>query len=195
LARASGVALSEGFLRDAQLITRRAFFSVVGFLIFSVGATLAGITSLLFLRPTFGALYEEPPEFKVGKPTEYAVESTTVFTDKRVALNRDKDGFYAISLICTHLGCTPRDVSDVTSDLLAQGVPIRGEDGKPITKAEPGFKCPCHGSRYFRDAVNFYGPAPRPMDHVEVVLAPDGRLLIDRGTVVELKKKFQPKLA
>jgi hypothetical protein len=33
------------------------------------------------------------------------------------------------------------------------------------------------------------------MDHVEVVLAPDGRLLIDRGTVVELKKKFQPELA
>jgi cytochrome b6-f complex iron-sulfur subunit len=48
-----------------------------------------------------------------------------------------------------------------------------------------GFKCPCHGSRYFRDAINFFGPAPRPMDRILVEKAPDGRLFIDRSVIVD----------
>jgi cytochrome b6-f complex iron-sulfur subunit len=186
--------MTEGrFLRDATLITRRAFVAMIGWLIFLGGVTIAAVTSLFFLRPN--ALYEDPAEFKAGKPSEYPEGSTTVFTDKRVALNRDPDGFYAISLICTHLGCTPREFTDVTKDLIDKGALVQGEDGKPVTTALPGFKCPCHGSRYFRDGVNFFGPAPRPMDHVEVVMTPDGRLLIDRSKVVDLKVKYQPKLA
>ncbi len=186
--------MTEGrFLRDARLLTRRALLAGIGWLIFAAAALFSGVTSLLFLRPN--ALYEDPPEFKVGKPSDYEVGSTTVFTDKRAVLNRDRDGFYAISLICTHLGCTPRYFTDVTKDLIDKGVLVQGEDGRSVTQALPGFKCPCHGSRYFRNAVNFFGPAPRPMDHVEVVLAPDGRMIIDRSKVVELKAKFQPKLA
>ncbi len=177
-----------GFFRDARLITRRAFFAVIGWLVFLASAAIGGVTSLFFLRPN--ALYEDPPEFKALTPSDYAVGSTTVLTDKRVAINRDPDGFYAISLICTHLGCTPRYFADVSKDLIDKGVVVQGEDGKPVTEAVPGFKCPCHGSRYFRDSVNFFGPAPRPMDHIEVVLAPDGRLLIDRAKVVDLKAKY-----
>jgi len=178
-----------GFLYGARLITRRAFLAVVGWLVFLASTAIGAVTSLAFLRPN--ALYEDPPEFKVGKPSEYTVGSTTVFTDKRAVLNRDPDGFYAISLICTHLGCTPRYVADVTKDLIDKGVVVQGEDGQPVTGSVPGFRCPCHGSRYFRDSVNFFGPAPRPMDHVDVVLAPDGRLLIDRSKVVDLKAKFK----
>jgi len=62
------------------------------------------------------------------------------------------------------------------------------DTGQQATKADPalpGFKCPCHGSRYFRDAINFFGPAPRPMDRVSVELGRDGRLLIDRSVVVD----------
>ena len=47
-----------------------------------------------------------------------------------------------------------------------------------------GWACPCHGSRYFIDSTNFYGPAPRPMDWVEVSKAPDGKLLVDRSKIV-----------
>ena len=105
-----------------------------------------------------------------------------MLTDKRVVINRDPDGFYAISLICTHLGCTPRYFPDVTSDLIAQGV--HGLRANQQQNALPGFKCPCHGSRYYRDAVNFFGPAPRPMDRVHVEVARDGKLFIDRSIVV-----------
>jgi Rieske Fe-S protein len=93
-------------------------------------------------------------------------------------------------LICTHLGCTPRFFSDVTSDLVTQGISgIRDPDTRQVANRAnpilPGFKCPCHGSRYFRDAINFFGPAPRPMDRVSVELGRDGRLLIDRSLVVD----------
>lgn len=178
-----------GFLRDARVITRRAFFAVIGWLIFLVSAGIAAIASLFFLRPN--ALYEDPPQIKVGKPSDYAVGSTTVFTEKRVVLNRDPDGFYAIRLICTHLGCTPNYVNDVTKDLIDQGVVVRGEDGKPVREGVAGFKCPCHGSRFFRDSVNFFGPAPRPMDHLEIATAPDGLLMVDRSKIVDLKLKYR----
>ncbi len=137
--------------------------------------------SLKYIFPN--ALYEDPAAFKAGPPSEYAVSSTTVITDKRVVINRDSDGFYAIRLVCTHLGCTPRYFSDVTSDLIAQGI-----SGLRATKANPaveGFKCPCHGSRFYRDAINFFGPAPRPMDRLNIEVSRDGRLFVDRGRIVD----------
>ena len=93
-------------------------------------------------------------------------------------------------MICTHLGCTPRYFDDVTSDLVTAGTSISKDPdtGQQATKANaalPGFKCPCHGSRYFRDAINFFGPAPRPMDRVHLEVAPDGKLLIDRSVIVD----------
>ena len=136
------------------------------------------------------ARYGDRPDFNADPPSRYAVGSTTVLIDKRVVINRDPNGFYAISLICTHLGCTPRYFPDVTSDLIAEGTQIaRDPDtGHLATKSNPvlpGFKCPCHGSRYFRDSVNFYGPAPRPMDHLHLEVARDGKLFIDRSIVVD----------
>ncbi len=68
------------------------------------------------------------------------------------------------------------------------------ETGHAATRqnpALPGFKCPCHGSRYFRDSINFFGPAPRPMDHIHVEVAPDGKLLVDRGSFVDLKFRLK----
>jgi cytochrome b6-f complex iron-sulfur subunit len=189
-------------IEDSREMSRRSFFSIAGWGAFTVGSAIALWESLGpppvgktgvdgsggFLNPN--VLYEDPAAFKAGLPADYALGSTTVLTDKRVVINRDPNGFYAISLICTHLGCTPRFFSDVTSDLVTQGISgIRDPDTRQVAnKANPilpGFKCPCHGSRYFRDAINFFGPAPRPMDRVSVELGRDGRLLIDRSVVVD----------
>ena len=41
------------------------------------------------------------------------------------------------------------------------------------------FKCPCHGSGYDSEGINFEGPAPRPMDRAHVQIAPDGQILVD----------------
>jgi len=113
---------------DSRELSRRSFLSLVGWGAFTV-ASLAAIWESLapppanasavegaggFLSPN--VLYEDPAAFKAGLPSDYPVGSTTVLTDKRVVINRDPDGFYAISLICTHLGCTPRYFSDVTTD-------------------------------------------------------------------------------
>jgi Rieske Fe-S protein len=124
------------------------------------------------------------------------VGSTTTIISKRVVINRDPDGFYAISLICTHLGCTPRYFTDVTSDLISAGakIPKDPDTGQQATSANPilpGFKCPCHGSRYFRDADNFYGPAPRPMDRISITLTPDGKLFVDRSVYVDHKYRLK----
>ena len=142
-----------------RLFTRRGFFTFVGIVVFSVANIAALVLSLRFVIPN--VTYDEPQLFKAGVPDDYPVGSTTIFSDKRVALNRDPDGFYAISLICTHLGCTPRWFQN-----------------------DSMFRCPCHGSRYLRDGVRFYGPAPRPMDNVQVGVAPDGTLFVDRAKVV-----------
>ena len=175
-------------IEDSREISRRSFLAIAGWVGFTVASLIALYQSLKFVFPN--ATYEDPPAFKADPPGAYDVPSTTVIIDKRVVINRDPDGFYAISLICTHLGCTPRYFPDATSDLVGAGTAIaRDPDtGQQATKANPvlpGFKCPCHGSRYFRDAVNFFGPAPRPMDRVHLEVAPDGRLLIDRSVIVD----------
>jgi cytochrome b6-f complex iron-sulfur subunit len=65
---------------------------------------------------------------------------------------------YAISAICTHLGCTPNWLS-----------------------AENKFKCPCHGSGFYMSGINFEGPAPRPLERVKIALGDDGQVVIDKG--------------
>jgi cytochrome b6-f complex iron-sulfur subunit len=175
-------------IEDSRVMTRRSFLAIAGWVGFTVASTVALFQSVKFIQPN--ATYEDPPAFKADRPDAYPVGSTTVIIDKRVVINRDPDGFYAISLICTHLGCTPRYFPDVTSDLVESGAqiskdPDTGQEATKANPALPGFKCPCHGSRYFRDADNFYGPAPRPMDRVRVEKAKDGKLLIDRSVVVD----------
>ncbi len=176
-------------IEDSREMTRRSFFAVVGWGAFAIASAAALVESLRLLYPN--AIYEDPSAFKLGRPSEYSVGSTTVFVDKRAVLNRDPDGFYAFNLICTHLGCTPRWFTDVTSDLVGQGIqgirdPQTGQAATSRSPVLPGFKCPCHGSRYFRNSINFFGPAPRPMDHIHVEVATDGRLLVDRASFVDL---------
>lgn len=149
-----------GAIGEMRLFSRRGFFTMVGLVLFGVANLAALILSLRFVIPN--VTYDQPLLFKAGVPDDYPIGSTTIFSDKRVALNRDPDGFYAVQLICTHLGCTPRWFQN-----------------------DSMFRCPCHGSRYLRDGVRFYGPAPRPMDIVDVGLPPDGTLFVDRGKVVQ----------
>src|SRR6266567_854081 len=161
-------------MEDSREMSRRSFLAITGWIGFSVASAIALYQSLKFVYPN--ATYEDPPAFKADPPTAYAVGSTTVLIDKRVVINHDPNGFYAISLI--------------SSDLVSAGTsiskdPDTGQKASKASPALPGFKCPCHGSRYFRDAINFFGPAPRPMDRVHLEVAPDGKLLIDRSVIVD----------
>lgn len=123
----------------------------------------AGISLLAAVRSAFPrVLFKPPSSFKAGFPGDYAVgEVSEKFkTAHRVWLVRNESGFYAIFAKCTHLGCTPLWLA-----------------------AESKFKCPCHGSGYYKDGVNFEGPAPRPMDRARITTAEDGQLLVDVGVL------------
>jgi cytochrome b6-f complex iron-sulfur subunit len=148
-------------------VTRRGFLSslALGWLAFT-GAMAAGSGAMLrFMMPT--VLYEPPQEFKAGFPTEFAVGAV----DERfkasygVWLVREASGFYALSTVCTHLGCTPNWLP-----------------------ADEKFKCPCHGSGFVITGINVEGPAPRPLERYKITLAPDGQLLIDKNTKYQEEK-------
>ena len=68
------------------------------------------------------------------------------------------EGIYVIFALCTHLGCTPRWL-----------------------KSESKYKCPCHGSGFTKQGLNFEGPAPRALERLKIALAPDGQIIIDKS--------------
>lgn len=141
------------------LWSRRDVLGRVGWMLFGVFSVT---TLLAAVRSAFPRILFLPPSsFKAGKPGDYAVGEVSEKwkKDYRVWIVREPDGFYALWAKCTHLGCTPRWLS-----------------------AESKFKCPCHGSGFYRSGINFEGPAPRPLERVKISLADDGQIVIDKAT-------------
>jgi Rieske Fe-S protein len=69
----------------------------------------------------------------------YATQKQTV-----VFVDRDgKDGYRALSAVCTHLGCR-----------------VQWDD------SAKHFQCPCHGGIYDRAGNVVSGPPPRPLDQI-----------------------------
>jgi cytochrome b6-f complex iron-sulfur subunit len=113
---------------------------------------------IAFLRFFFPrVLFEPATVFKIGYPSDYTLGIDERWLQKyRIWVDRTPERLFVIYARCTHLGCTP--------------------DWKP---SENKFKCPCHGSGYDSEGINFEGPAPRPMDRAELKIAPDGQILVD----------------
>jgi cytochrome b6-f complex iron-sulfur subunit len=148
---------------------RRGFFSVFLGSFLALGFTAFGLTNLLwtlglarFMFPNI--LIEPPSRFRVGFPSDFAPGSVA---DKFKAqfgvwvVNTEYEGqqqIVALKTVCTHLGCTPNWL-----------------------EAEQKFKCPCHGSGFYKDGINFEGPAPRPLERYAVQVASDGQLEIDKS--------------
>ncbi len=147
---------------------RTSFLSAMG--VFTAGAT---VTFLVFFWPkkvgTFGATV------KVGDAAQFPPGSVTPFRDGRFYLvhtrPEDGGGYLALYWKCVHLGCT---------------VPWReAEDGTYGGKTYKGiFRCPCHGSQYLYTGQNFAGPAPRPLDIMEVQVA-GGAISVNTGKITK----------
>ena len=139
-------------------MNRRNFLSVAGWLGFLgfIFASVVGALRFMFPR----VLFEPPSKFKAGFPQDYVIgEVNENYKDsQRVWIIREKEGFYALIAICTHLGCTPRWAT-----------------------SENKFKCPCHGSGYYTSGINFEGPTPRPLERAEITLGDDGQIVIDKN--------------
>jgi cytochrome b6-f complex iron-sulfur subunit len=174
----------RGRLHRLAAITRRQFLLIMGVLGALAASLFGGIEILNFLFPN--ANLEEPLAFTADvDPEAITVGNPLQITERRVSIIRDDAGYYAVYLICTHLGCTPNYVTNVTSGTgVADDVAKSHGERKPAEATPNGWACPCHGSRYFIDSTNFYGPAPRPMDWVDVQFSPSGKLVVDRGKLV-----------
>ncbi|MGY8767602.1 MAG: QcrA and Rieske domain-containing protein [Pirellulales bacterium] len=156
--------------------TRRGFVAAVsgciGFFLGSalnIGFTSLGLTSLIsglgvarFFFPNI--LIEPPTKFKAGFPSEISTGQVETKFKAQFGVwivRAEVEGqlqIYALSTVCTHLGCTPNWL-----------------------EAEQKFKCPCHGSGFYKDGVNFEGPAPRPLERYAIRVAADGQLEIDKS--------------
>lgn len=155
-------------------LTRRKLISRIG-----LGATLLAIggQAYAFIRSLVpNVLYEDPQRFKVGTLDQFG-EGAKFIDDKRVFIFRQKNTFHCISASCTHLGCT------VKMQRLNQSkkVSVRGRE----IDEQVEFACPCHGSKYYGDGTNYAGPAPRPLAHFKLEVAPeDGQLVVDTSQTV-----------
>jgi cytochrome b6-f complex iron-sulfur subunit len=152
--------------------------AVLGFLTLGTTAWLVFFTWLasihyLFLRFMFpNVLYEADPKFNAGRKNDYP-EAPKVYEQYKqsqavwlVRLTEEgQDRLVALSTVCTHLGCTPNWL-----------------------ETEQKFKCPCHGSGYYIDGVNFEGPTPRPLERFRIFLDAAGNVVVDKS------KKFRQDL-
>jgi cytochrome b6-f complex iron-sulfur subunit len=147
--------------------TRRLFMwsLPVGWTAFAAACASSLVATARALFPN--VLFEPPQAFKAGVPSEYNVGEVDVRWKDAfgVWIVREPEGFYALLATCTHLGCSPNWLA-----------------------AENKFKCPCHGSGFYRSGLNFEGPAPRPLERARIVLADDGQILVDKSVKFQQEK-------
>jgi len=143
---------------------RRTFIKwlAIGWTAFAAVVAGYGTLFLRFLFPN--VLFEPKQSFLAGFPEDYEIGKVSErFKGKHaVWIVRDTEKLYVLSTVCTHLGCTPNWLEN---------------DNK--------FKCPCHGSGFYKTGINFEGPAPRPLERFKVELNDEGEILVDKT------KKFQ----
>jgi cytochrome b6-f complex iron-sulfur subunit len=132
-------------------VTRRAFVwhGMAGFLTINV------ICFARFFFPR--TLFEPKTRFTIGYPGDYGFGVDTKWQQKfRIWVVRGASGLFVIYARCTHLGCTP--------------------DWKP---SENKFKCPCHGSGFDSEGINYEGPAPKPMLRCHLEVDATGQIVVD----------------
>jgi cytochrome b6-f complex iron-sulfur subunit len=119
-----------------------------------------GVNFLMFLRYFFPrTLFEPNTQFNIGYSSDFEVGVNQQFLQShRVWVRKDPGSLFVIHAKCTHLGCTP--------------------DWEPTQNI---FHCPCHGSEYDIDGINFAGPAPRPMDRCWIAKQADGTILVNKA--------------
>jgi len=128
----------------------------------AVGVALLGALRL----PMPSVFPESNPRAKLGPLDQFRGVSSTVLPEYRLWVLSDGGGLYAISSVCTHLGCV-----------------VNAVDG--------GFFCPCHGSRFDEKGKVVSGPAPKPLVYVALSISPDGQLIVDRQKEVSADVRLE----
>lgn len=139
--------------------SRREFMARLGLGACALTAAGAALTVLDFMEPK--VLFEPATEFKAGNIQEYP-EGTVKFNEEhRAYIIGGQGGVFAVSAVCTHLGCITR---------------YHANEGM--------IACPCHGSQFDTDGNVTHGPAPRPLPWLEVKADAEGNLTVDTSMVI-----------
>ncbi len=138
--------------------TRRDFLGIAA-MWSAIGAFVMAMLGALRL-PMPSVFPESNSRIKLGSPQQFQVGTTDYLPNHRLWLFRTNEGFYAISSVCTHLGC----------------IAERDDAGE--------FLCPCHGSKFSPEGYVEGGPAPKGLVWVELSLSPEGQLMADTLKVV-----------
>lgn len=77
-------------------------------------------------------------------------------------------GMLALFQKCPHLGCR------------VPWAPTYEYEGSGIVG---WFRCPCHGSTYSKAGIRVFGPAPRPMDTMDLSFDADGNAVVNTGQI------------
>jgi cytochrome b6-f complex iron-sulfur subunit len=151
--------------KTADEADRRDFAGTMLAVGFLMVAAISGLWTLLTVKFMFPNVLREPPsKFKVGFPDAFPggqVQEKFKAQFGIWVVNAEYNGqqqIVALKSVCTHLGCTPNWL-----------------------EAEQKFKCPCHGSGFYKDGINFEGPAPRPLERYAIRLADDGQIEVDKS--------------
>jgi len=114
---------------------------------------LAGVLGIggLFRFLSYKTDKSPQTEFDIGSAYDYPVDTRTILAYIPAVIIHDKEGFKAISLECTHLGCM-------------------------LEARNFGFECPCHGSRFDPTGKNLKGPAVKDLRVLRVEKSEDGNL-------------------
>ncbi len=131
-----------------------------------LGLAAAWSAFVAILVATFGALRlpkaavlpSPSKKFRVTLPEALPPGQPFVPPGRSVAVFRDGDGVFALSTVCTHLGCI-------------------------VKQSTTGFDCPCHGSRFAPDGSVIRGPAPKALPWLAVSVS-GGNVIVDEGALV-----------
>ncbi len=120
---------------------RRAFLGAFAGCIGALGAGLVGVPLLASFTP----VQRGKPEPAILNLDDIPKGGSArgVYAGYSFMVFNRKSGIEAISLKCTHLGCT-----------------VKWEPAKQI------FRCPCHDGWYNKHGVNKGGPPPAPLEHL-----------------------------
>ncbi len=131
--------------------SRRDFLKLATTALLSLGGLLGGAAVYRFMGFQSG---EAPQtEFDLGPASDFPPGSKWVASQIPAVIRHSSDGFIALSLVCTHLGCT-------------------------VEEAPGGFQCPCHGSRYDTQGSVTRGPAAKPLRALRVEVTTPGHLVV-----------------
>jgi Rieske Fe-S protein len=132
-------------------ISRRDFLKLISNAILYLSGALATGGLLRFL--SYAPAPEQKTEFDLGSVDQYPLGSRTSIPEIPALLIHAESGFTALSLTCTHLGCT-------------------------LEPNETGFACPCHNSRFDEAGNVIHGPAVKPLQVLHIEITDDGNIKV-----------------